>query len=1110
MTPEGIGGGFGEPPKDVGGKENFSMPEDVGRQDDKEVVNPGVEPEKKGDDVSTEDKTEVLTGEVSTPSKEGDLEPATKDGSAIDFSKKEPAVGGTTAKHEDVGFDDKEEFPEDTEEKPNKERSEKVNEIKDLLIDASFLAPTDDQKDRMAESMESVFKVLGHKVKSVSEMDNIIRDFEEKGNRSSYSAVQAENMRTDRQILSEAVSLAADDLTRDNSTLVGHFYLGSKHVDNMMDSSLTGLGWEISKRFIGNRSIDKRLNILEITRKGVDMADESSRKTYLQKLELTIERLGRDEFEDDSDVIQQDAVLANLYGEKKFLETVSEGRNNDSEKEDAAEAPSDAEEASDRDVELPEETESWLDDLDDDEKIMMGDDTEETKMLDRKRKKLDERVVAENLHDREKHRSPYEITPYSFVDSLFNYENPRMYTTPLAEWVAKLSKKDRYLLKIQQKLAIGAQYYLGVKDISMDKTRTSEVYNLPTTELRLLYEMPMMREAMETFWNDLFERYEEDGRVLTRLKQCRKLDMDRIPVSDRDRNDALKRLKKEPGNERLTLGDIDDKKVRETLYYVDPKDVGCDKDLVRSRKNKLPVINPTVARWLGDMGTGYSFESYKEERYQKMALKRIFAGNAEMLARIDNDVFSPENNEKAADYARRKMEESGDVVEKYIDTKRAEDDGKAVENFIKIKREFDSEDDRSDAELEEFLVNEWKGELLSQWEAEWRRNNSWGGIYDEVVAGYISEERKKFKETEEKKHEQSLEMRSRNPRSGVYFEREDDRTDAQIEDQWVEQNAFQEKRVWACTALLAVVNLDIQSADVYRQLKPSQIMSDKTRTFMMPLEKFLQKEGFRKAEPNGEEEPFGRASVWAKKQIEIQGQSFIDRVLKAADGDRTTMTNEQAMYRIYPKRVMCGFSDMYKVQTEGGIEMTMSEALLNKRKMKFIDDDLDVFKTLRDPWDELLSVTPFMIGKAEYSPVQQMDKFKMVVEKMQGVNNQINTIRLTRAESERQRGKKFGSQGFANYPEFYAWVIANSIGLRNNLDIPVLKMSGVKFGMSNYDVFVNMFTSSLDLSPELSVGVKKILYGKKFNIFYNPISDAEDRAASRETKRIKAERRFGL
>ena len=78
MTPEGIGGGFGEPPKDVGGKENFSMPEDVGRQDDKEVVNPGVEPEKKGDDVSTEDRAEVLTGEVSTPSKEGDLEPAAK------------------------------------------------------------------------------------------------------------------------------------------------------------------------------------------------------------------------------------------------------------------------------------------------------------------------------------------------------------------------------------------------------------------------------------------------------------------------------------------------------------------------------------------------------------------------------------------------------------------------------------------------------------------------------------------------------------------------------------------------------------------------------------------------------------------------------------------------------------------------------------------------------------------------------------------------------------------------------------------------------------------------------------------------------------------------
>jgi hypothetical protein len=206
MTPEGIGGGFGEPPKDVGGKENFSVPEDVGRQDDKEVVNSGVESgekseevlvgdktealageaptsSKEGDlepakdgtvgiekEVSSEEETEVLTGEVFTPGKDGSLEPVSKNGSVIDFSKKEPVVkeeGESAPKHGDVVFEDKEEYPEDTEEKPE---SVLINEIKEA-VKAYHILDMDEGEDRN-EAAKQVLKVA--KISGVGDLENLL------------------------------------------------------------------------------------------------------------------------------------------------------------------------------------------------------------------------------------------------------------------------------------------------------------------------------------------------------------------------------------------------------------------------------------------------------------------------------------------------------------------------------------------------------------------------------------------------------------------------------------------------------------------------------------------------------------------------------------------------------------------------------------------------------------------------------------------------------------------------------------------------------------------------------------------------------------------------
>ena len=532
------------------------------------------------------------------------------------------------------------------------------------------------------------------------------------------------------------------------------------------------------------------------------------------------------------------------------------------------------------------------------------------------------------------YRSPYEIDPSSFVDALFNQQNPRLYFTPPPEWVRKLPPKEQYLLKIQQKLASGAEYKLGVKDISAEKARQSEVYNLPETELKFIYEMPGVKEALETFVGDLLEPYSEDGRVFSRLK------------------------------------------------------LGPD-----------GRIDKSVAKKCGDIDSGFSFEGFKEEMYKKMALKKLYPNKI--------------------------------------------------------------------------------GEINSDWET----------VYKDAIKDYIKKTRDDFKNFKGNR--------------GII----DNRTDAELENKWITDNALEEKRAVATAWNFLFVGHVIESADTKRSLKPSQINSDKLRTMMMPLEKFLQKASIRKGSLQGSEELFGgNLSLWAKRRMEEEGTNFSQKLVYAADNDRTEMTDEQAKWRLMPKRTMCSFSDEYHVKTKDGEEMTFSEALRNKKEIVFKENDLDVFVSLRDTWDEVISVSPFLIGKGEYSPVQQPDKFASAVEKLKGLVTGINKIRLTPEEAARQ-GRAFGHEKYVDCPEFYAWLIANAVGIEINLDTPILNRAAIKADSDNYDVIVNNFVRLLNLNTGISLKVKEILNAEGWLSSKRAISIAEKRASVRESKRIKEEKR---
>lgn len=823
------------------------------------------------------------------------------------------------------------------------EMNNRIDSVKDKLVKTNFLKPKEKEKDKLNDELKKIFtEEFNHGCDSVEKMRGVVAAFNV-GSKS-VSEQQAKNNIEDLKILGTATRLAVETLTKNDKPLADELFLGSKHVESMLPVALIGLEKNIIKNNVSNEEIDKQLNLLQMTRKNIKDGDETMKEIFAKKIDITVNNLLNLNLDNENDVSEQDAVLAVLIEEKKKYKK---------------------EEVLKQEVVV----------LDGDGNPIEG---------------INPRAMKENRHGGE-YMSPYDVTPDNFVDSLFNQANPRLYFTPPPEWVRKLSPDQQYLLKIQQRLADGAVHKLGVKDIDPAKVRQNEIYNFPTTELRLIYEMPGVREAMQTFVGELFEKYTEDGRVLLRIKQSKNI------------NDVKEKEK----------------------YYIDGQ------GYVRSKKGDNFVIDKKTKENFGDIGVGQSFEDYKREMFIKMALKKLHPGKTDQI------------------------------------------------------------------------------------------NKDWRLFYDEEIKNYIENYKKNSANLLDKE-------------KGKYG-----RTDVELERKWMVENALEERRAVATAWNFLFVGNIVESADIYRQLKPTQVNSDKMRTFMMPLEKFLQKMSVKEETVQGTEEFFGgNIALWARKMLgdPEQGADFRKKILYAANHDRTEMTDEEAQWRLFPKRVMCSMVDMYVVETEeteklkkknGGQEVlrkTMAEALYDCDEIKFKDDDADVFVSLRDTWDELITVMPFLIGKPEYSPVQQKEKFALGVEKMKGLVTGIEKIKLTETEAakrlqELERNKKeygkdykpwekyFSREKFVDTPEFYAWLIANSVGMETNLDIPLLNKTALKADKDTYNDHVNNFVRLLNLDPEKSTMVKNILNAKNWLSSRNAINAAERRAANRETIRRRAERK---
>ena len=310
--------------------------------------------------------------------------------------------------------------------------------------------------------------------------------------------------------------------------------------------------------------------------------------------------------------------------------------------------------------------------------------------------------------------------------------------------------------------------------------------------------------------------------------------------------------------------------------------------------------------------------------------------------------------------------------------------------------------------------------------------------------------------------------------------------------------------VGAAWNFLYVGNL-IESADVDRQLKPTEIVSDKIRTMIHPLQKALGKWGVHKEGKGklqgitGEEEPMGGdIASWIKYHLElgdIRGDSSFRDKLK------------NGVIKPFPKRTLCSIVELLAVADKNKQITTMAELIKEGEKVTLGDEDmgsdLDIYSEYRDIMDGCKTAYDYLSGTAK------LQRGKNEKEWARKFNADIALIRQYNSSGIDKIIKddvvigyrRFRPDlGFVDEPEFIAWAIAASAGFDHRSNRIILNFSSIGANESNYDISVGQILRLPGLvEPEkrndrikeiLSaskgyLGTKRMLFNNGFEIIKN-------------------------
>lgn len=142
---------------------------------------------------------------------------------------------------------------------------------------------------------------------------------------------------------------------------------------------------------------------------------------------------------------------------------------------------------------------------------------------------------AEKKGDKESYKSPiWLMSAEDVVDEEMQQRGKQQFhlSPPYPQWFKELSQEQKDLWRVRCKLINGVAWKQIIRNKDVEKLMSNEAIDISRSELKVLYEMPNFKEALQTYLDDLFESNPEEGKNLLRIKREKGADRTRGTILD--------------------------------------------------------------------------------------------------------------------------------------------------------------------------------------------------------------------------------------------------------------------------------------------------------------------------------------------------------------------------------------------------------------------------------------------------------------------------------------------------------------------------------------------------------------------------------------------------
>jgi len=896
------------------------------------------------------------------------------------------------------------------------EFEKKVSYVTAKLTQAGVFDPSPEQQSKMPQRMKEVFGYLGHGAKKVSDFGTSFNDNE------------------DKEILGQAAFKVVQKMAEKDSRWNDALVRGSDYMNSLIVvPELKGLGHRIAKILVPDADINASLNRLQAFRLKLNTGGAKDAAEYVSVVEAKIESI-KTNFTDDKVKGQARLVLEGLKHERVLAENreINFKVVEVTKKLKEAGIINPSKEQKDVRAQKMKEVFEYLGHgtrsvREIEYTINSNSATEKQKNNAEKDKKILSRAIDWATRGLDK-------TNPSLKNDLFmgSKHVDNMLADELKGLGREISKNYVSNQKIDEQLNLLEVTRKNIDYKNLDNVRTfSEKINKTRNNIiGMNFEDEkevLQQDEVSTVLNSEQRRLAEvtqSGQRVTETTQNNNENRNRTAQERRDRELKEAELRALRGPQEPSEGDDNGSKKEQNHFYFMTQDDLIDLDMTQRNKDQFH-FNPPYPSWFKEL------KSFDEQKLWLLECKLINGvAYKQALRNIDAEKLF---GNRALDITNEEMRLLCNMEGFQKTLKMIFDDLFVWENevnggdrFLKLKQRELTAD-----EIEKKCV----GKPLDR-EVEKILTDNTFESYKEKLALKLQYPDKNKKEIDELYNK-------------LYSEKK--------------RASNKYRRIVALAWDTAYIGNVIESADGDRQLKPTEIVSDKLRTMIHPMQKAMGKWGvFKQGKEsidgiNGEEEPMGGdIASWIRYHLELgdirENNKFRQKLL---NGEIQPL----------PRRAACSLLEMYMVNVEGQEgKMTMAEAIMKGKKIVFVnkkDDpnsrggDLDIFSDFRDMMDGCKTAYTYLTGTAK------LEVGKSEYEWARKFNADIALIR--QMNGGKKRDGRVNTLEFVNEPEFIAWVIASSAGFDIEGNGIVLNFKSIGANSENYDIAVKKIINLPDL-----------------------------------------------